>query len=307
MMKLSIVTTLYYSALYIQEFYERITKSAKQITDDYEIIFVNDGSPDNSLEIAIGIHQVDSKVTVVDLSRNFGHHKAMMTGLNHAVGEYVFLIDIDLEEEPELLEDFYTDIVSDNKVDVVYGVQKKRKGGLKERITGEIFYFLYNKLSSVNVPRNLVTVRIMTQKYVKSLLEYKEQEIFIAGIWSHAGYNQRPKSIVKFSSSETTYSIRHKISLLINAVTSFSVVPLRLIFLCGSAITFFSLSYALYIATRKFLWDISIDGWTSLIVSVWFFGGLIVFSIGLIGLYLSKIFIETKKRPYTLVKQLYKQ
>jgi len=306
-MKLSIVTTLYYSASFIKEFYKRISASAQKITDDYEIIIVNDGSPDNSLEIAIDLYKSDPKVTVVDLSRNFGHHKAMMTGLGYAKGEYVFLIDIDLEEEPELLETFYMDIIAEKDVDVIYGVQKKRKGGWIEKITGDLFYFMYNKLTSVSVPKNLITARLMKQKYVKSLLEYEEQEIFLAGIWSHTGYNQKAKYVVKHSYSKTTYSFRKKISTMVNAITSFSVVPLRMIFFLGSAITFFSCLYIVYIISRKLFFNITIDGWTSLMASVWLFGGMIIFFMGVIGIYLSKIFIETKKRPYTLVKKLYKQ
>ena len=100
-MKLSVVTTMYRSAPYIKEFYEKVLKSAQKITDDYEIIFVNDGSPDNSLEVAVNIHNNDPKVKVVDLSRNFGHHKAILAGLSNACGEKLFLLDCDLEESPE--------------------------------------------------------------------------------------------------------------------------------------------------------------------------------------------------------------
>src|SRR6266481_9971297 len=128
-MTLSIVTTLYDSAPYLEQFYLRTCAATEQITRDYEIILVNDGSPDNSLDIAISIHRRDKRVRVIDLSRNFGHHKAMMTGLTHAGGELVFLIDCDLEEEPELLEKFYRELKA-TEADVVFGVQQKRKGGL---------------------------------------------------------------------------------------------------------------------------------------------------------------------------------
>ena len=145
-MKLSIVTTLYYSAPYLQEFYARIKQAAETITDDYEIILVNDGSPDQSLETAVFLYNHDPHVKVIDLSRNFGHHKAAMTGLAHAVGELVFQIDVDLEEEPELLTKFY-EIFEASDADAVYGVQDKRKGGLVERATGWLFYTVFNLLS----------------------------------------------------------------------------------------------------------------------------------------------------------------
>src|SRR6185369_8084865 len=126
-MKLSIVTTLYYSEPFIKEFYNRITAEAKKITDSYEIIFVNDGSPDPSLAAAIELHKNDTHVKVFDLSRNFGHHKAIMTGLSHAKGDYVFLIDVDLEELPEWLGMFWKDMKNQTEFDVIYGVQDTRK------------------------------------------------------------------------------------------------------------------------------------------------------------------------------------
>src|SRR5256885_14440017 len=149
-MKLSIVTTLYYSAPYLDEFYDRACAAAEKFTRDFEIILVNDGSPDNSLEVALSIYQKDHRVKVIDLSRNFGHHKAMMTGLAHASGELVFLIDCDLEEEPELLERFHRELIASG-ADVVYGVQQKRKGDLFERVSGTLFFKLFNALSSQSI------------------------------------------------------------------------------------------------------------------------------------------------------------
>jgi putative glycosyltransferase len=142
-MRLSIVTTLYYSAPYIEEFYERICKAARKITDDIEVIFVNDGSPDNAFQKAISLCEKDKIAKVIDLSRNYGHHKAIMTGLAHADGDLVFLIDCDLEEKPEYLETFYREMVSSG-ADVVYGIQEIRKGGVREKITGAVYWKLFN-------------------------------------------------------------------------------------------------------------------------------------------------------------------
>ena len=160
-MKLSIVTTLCYSPDYVNEFYERVSKEAKKITDDYEIIFVDDGSSDDSLQKAVALYEKDIKVKVIELSRNFGHHKAIMTGLSYAQGDFVFLIDSDLEEEPELLGKFWAEMQKDDTVDVVYGVQKKRKGGWFERWSGEIYYKIVNKLGNMTIPKNIITARLM--------------------------------------------------------------------------------------------------------------------------------------------------
>src|SRR4051812_38723578 len=165
-MRLSIVTTLYRSAAHLAEFHRRITAAALQVTDDYELIFVNDGSPDDSQAVAVELSKSDPKLSVVELSRNFGHHKAIMTGLQRARGEWVFLIDCDLEEEPELLLPFWKE-AEDKASDVVFGVQRHRKGGWFERLSGAIFYWLINRLSTYPVPPNLVTVRLMRQSYVR--------------------------------------------------------------------------------------------------------------------------------------------
>src|SRR5437867_10050864 len=140
-MKLSIVTTLYQSADHIQEFHQRASRAAAGITDDYELVLVDDGSPDRSLEVALALARVDPHVKVVELSRNFGHHKAMMTGLRLASGEFIFLIDVDLEEEPEWLSAFWHRLTA-GEVYVVYGYQASRKGRLVERIGGALHWWV---------------------------------------------------------------------------------------------------------------------------------------------------------------------
>src|SRR5262245_28298174 len=138
-MQLSIVSTMYCSAFYLPEFYERVSASARALTDDYELVFVNDGSPDESLAIATTLCRADRHVKVVDLSRNFGHHPAIMTGLAHTTGNWVFLIDCDLEESPELLKEFHKAQVS-SYADVIFGVQDRRRGGVFDRLWGALFY-----------------------------------------------------------------------------------------------------------------------------------------------------------------------
>jgi len=304
-MKLSIVATLYQSAEYIVEFHQRTSSVATQFAgNDYEIIFVNDGSPDNSLEIAVSLTQKDEHVIVVDLSRNFGHHKAMMTGLSHAKGEYVFLIDSDLEEEPEWLILFAAQM-NDEKCDVVYGVQNIRKGNFFERWSGEYFYRLLNFLSGMEMPKNSVTARLMCSRYVEALLLYGEREVFIDGLWYLTGFNQNPQAVIKHSSSKTSYTVYKKASLFVNAITSFSNVPLIGIFYFGLVITSVALIYILYIIINSLFISNILSGWTSLIASIWILCGIIISFIGIIGIYLSKIFIETKNRPYTIIKNIY--
>ena len=306
-MDLSIVTTMYYSFPYIQEFYDRICAVAKKITEDYEIILVNDGSPDDSLDIAVALYEKDPKVRVIDLSRNFGHHKAMMTGLMHAKGELVFLIDCDLEEKPELLEGFYAEHKKNDDVDVVYGVQKARKGGFVEKISGNIFFWMFNLFSSYPVPANLVTARLMSKRYVDSLVQHKDREVFMAGLWAITGFKQVPLMVTKHDKGNSSYNLKRKIALLVNSITSFSNKPLLFIFYLGSMILFISSMAALYLIIRKVFFGAILAGWPSLMVTIWLLGGLTIFCVGVIGIYLSRVFMETKERPYTLIRQIYER
>lgn len=305
-MKISIVTTLYKSASFINEFHQRITETVKKITEDYEIILVNDGSPDNSLEVALKLFESDKKVKIINLSRNFGHHKAIMTGLKYSKGEYIFLLDIDLEEPPELLEDFYNELKKDENTDVVFGVQEKRKGKIFEKISGGLFYKVFNMISDFKIANNVLTIRILKKKYVKSLIKCKEKNLFLAGLFEYIGFNQKKFVVKKLSRDTTSYTLRKKIKLLINAITSFSSKPLEIFFYLGFFISGLSFVYGLYLIFMKLFFSKSLEGWTSLMVSVWFLSGTILLSLGIIGIYLSKIFDEVKNRPRSLVKNIYK-
>lgn len=302
-MKLSVVTTLYNSSKYVEEFYTRISNEAKKITQDYEIIFVDDGSPDDSLQKAVLLHEKDSKVIVIELSRNFGHHKAIMTGLSHAKGDFVFLIDSDLEEEPELLGKFWKELHTEKELDVVYGVQESRKGGWFEKFSGDMFYKVFNFFSGIKIPKNFLTVRLMTKFYVSNLVSFQEKEIVFSILTVLTGFKTKELVIKKFSHSPTTYSIFSKIKLLFKIITASSSKPLWLAFTFGLLITLSSLFYIFYLVYRKIFFDVGIDGWTSVMVSISFFGGLIIFFLGIIGIYLAEIFIEVKNRPLVIVKK----
>jgi putative glycosyltransferase len=304
-MRLSIVAALYQSSSHITEFHQRASAVAKQfVGEDYEIILVNDGSSDNSLDIAVKLTESDRRVVVVDLSRNFGHHKAMMVGLEHSCGEKVFLIDCDLEEEPEWLISFSEQMAAE-KSDVVYGVQKERKGGWFERWSGHLFYPIFNWLSNIDHPKNIVTARLMTRRYVDALLTHKERELVISCLWVITGFKQSARTVKKHMTSSTTYGFFKKISHLVNAVTSFSEAPLKMIFVCGTFVFFLAITYASTLVVQHFFLSQPVDGWTSLMVSVWVLGGMIISFVGVIGIYLAKIFSETKQRPYVIIREIY--
>lgn len=303
-MELSIVTTLYRSAPYLDEFHARVSSEAKRLAKNYEIILVNDGCPGDSLATALRLQAADPHVVVVDLSRNFGHHKAVMAGLAQATGAHVFLIDCDLEEPPESLGAFAARF-GKGDCDVVYGVQSNRKGGWFERSSGCLFYSLFNFLTDLDMPRNILTSRLMSRRYVDALLSHEERELFLAGLWHIVGFEQVPSEVVKSSKGESTYTFRKKVALLVNSVTSFSDKPLIYIFYVGSLISLVSAASAVYLVYRRLVHDDILTGWTSLMISVWLLGGLVILFLGVIGIYLSKVFVETKRRP-TLVRHVYR-
>lgn len=304
-MRLSIVTTLYRSAATIEEFYRRVIAAAAAITDNVELVFVNDGSPDNSLELVLALHRADARVVIVDLARNFGHHKAMMTGLAHARGDLVFLIDSDLEEEPELLARFYQRLMQGD-CDVVFGVQQQRRGGLVDRLTGEAFFSLVDLLSDEALPRNVVTARLMTRDYVRALVRHRDREFLIAHLWQISGFRQAPITIDKLSRSPTTYSLRKRIEMAVKHVTTSSTKLLHITLYIGVTIFGLSIVAIMYYVVRYLLSGIGVDGFTSLIVSIWFFGGLTTLILGVLGIYIANILSETKRRPYTVVRRVHR-
>lgn len=304
-MKLSIVTTLYRSGPYVEEFHRRSSEAAQRITDDYEIVMVDDGSPDNSLEIACTIARNDPHVRVVELSRNFGHHKAMMAGLDHARGELCFLIDSDLEEDPALLSAFMEKMQLTD-CDVVYGFQETRKGGILESTGGKIAWYWINKLYSIDIPINHCTVRLMRREYVDALLLHRESNTIIGGLWVITGFRQVGTPIVKGHRQESSYSLLLRIAAFLGGITSFSTVPLNLMVIFGMTVSFVSFAFGIFVILQK-LFRNSAAGWSSLIVSIWFIGGVIVFCLGVIGIYVSRIFIETKNRPYVIVRRIHQR
>jgi putative glycosyltransferase len=302
--RVSVVTSMFRSSLFLEEFYARMVKAISAISSAYEIVFVNDGSPDDSLAVALRLRERDPRVRIVDLSRNFGHYRALMTGLAQARGELVFLLDCDLEEEPEWLLRFH-EMLRRTGADVIYGVQAARKGGLVERVSGNVFYTLLNRMLTDPIPRNVLTVRLMTRRYVRALIQHQDREICLAALWVITGFDQRPLEVVKGSRPGTSYSLRARASALVNAVTSFSNRPLIYIFYMGAAVVTMSLLGALVLVIRALTGGIGVAGYASLIISIWFLGGLTLFSVGIVGVYLAKVFTETKNRPYTVIRAEY--
>ena len=303
---LSIVTTLYKSEPYVEAFCRRAAAAAQALGKTYEIILVNDGSPDRSVDAALAMRHENPHVVVVDLSRNFGHHKAIMTGLGHARGELVFLLDSDLEEEPEWLDRFHREL-QQHRADVVYGVQESRKGSVFERVTGAIFYATFNAMLDQPLPRNVVTARLMTRRYVQELVRHRDREVCLAALWVTTGFVQVGLPVKKKSrDTAPAYRVGDRLAVMVNAITSFSNKPLVYVFYLGLLVMGGAAAAGVVLIWHVMFRGVAVAGWPSLIVSVWFLGGLTLFCLGVIGMYLSKVFMETKDRPYTVVRAVHR-
>lgn len=307
--KLSIVATLYKSSLFLEEFCQRIVAAAQQeVGNDYEVILVNDGSPDTSMQLALELKTRHPSIKVVDLSRNFGHHAAIVAGLELSVGERILLMDCDLEEQPEWLH-LFSEKMNESGADVVYGVQQQRTASPASNFFGELFWSALNFMSSVRIPHNPMTCRLMTRRYVDALLTVQDRVLYLAGTFAWAGFTQTAIPLIKtprITLQKSSYSLSRKLIQVADSFASFSVGPLMVLFLTGLLIWVGSVVFALGILIEKILFPETIlSGFTSIMISIWFLGGTIILGTGVIGLYIAKIFQEAKRRPLYIVRKIY--
>lgn len=305
-MKISLVTPLYRSAPYIEELHRRSCAAiAATGASTHEFVFVNDASPDDSLAIAKSIATRDPGTLVIDLSRNFGQHRAIMTGLAHATGDYVFVMDSDLEEEPEWITSFYARM-HETPCDVVYGVRTNMKRGWLYTAGRSLFHWTLDRLSGVQFPANITTARIMSRRYLDALLQFKEREIFLGGLWHVTGFTQLAVPVIKEDRSETTYTMSRIFALAINAVTGFSTRPLIGISILGLSVSAIGLGFLAWVIAKKLFFGVSIEGWASVMAAVLVIGSLQLLVLGIIAIYLAKIFIEVKQRPITVIRDIFR-
>jgi putative glycosyltransferase len=305
-MKISVATPLYRSAPYVEELCARLKKTIAKIgADQYEIILVNDASPDDDLSVAKRVADADPHVSVIDLSRNFGQHSALMTGVRHADGDLVFILDSDLEEDPEWMALFHAEMIRTG-CDVVFGINTAVKGNASYRAGRRLFYVALKMLSGVQFPQNVVTGRLMTRRYVDALLEFGEREMFLAGIWHMVGFSQLPVAVQKHKSSATTYTFWRLVNLFVNGVTSFSTRPLIAVSVAGLIFSLIALLFTGWVVLRQVIYGVAAEGWASVMAGVLIVGGATMFFNGLIAIYVAKIFVEVKNRPMTTIREIYK-
>ncbi len=246
------------------------------------------------------------QLVVIDLSRNFGHHHAVQAGLRFARGKQVFLIDCDLEVRPGTLRTFITK-QRETAAAVVYGYQEARKGGWFEKISGAIFWKGINALSDVKIPENVLTERIMSRRYVDALLQLGDYNLFLGGMMSWTGFFQIGIPVAKGQrEGRSSYTLRRRLQLMVNAISSFSSKPLTWLFNIGVLITVISFSYVVYLVFRKIAFGDALLGFTSLMGLVAMSLGITTTALGLVGIYLGKVFNQVQNRPTFIVKEVHR-
>lgn len=304
--ELSIVTTLYRSAPYLEQFLDACHHAATATgVGSYEIVCVDDGSPDASVELLKRLRMQYPSLRIVELSRNFGHHQAMIAGMQQARGAFVYITDCDLEVDPSFLVSLW-DKRRQQQADVVFGYQETRKGGTVERGGGSLFWRLFNAMSDTRVQENMVTERLMTRRYVDALLSLGDRNIFLGGMMVWAGYTQIGVPVAKSQrKGASTYTFAKRMRLLVQAVTSFSARPLYASLWVGAVALAFSVAHASYIVANKLLHPAStLAGFPSIIAILTGMFGVIMVSLGVIGIYVARIFVQTQGRPIYIIKNI---
>jgi len=300
----SIVIPVYNEESNIEYLYDSIKRELTGL--HYELIYVDDGSSDNSSKLIKDIVVKDKEATAIILSRNFGHQAALKAGIDVTKGEFVITMDGDGQNPPSLIHEMIE--LYNQGYDIISARRKfeKNKHYIK-RLSSKLFYFIFNKLSEIKIPKYSSDFRLMSRKSIDAYLELSENIRFNRGLSAWIGFNQTSIEFIpnKRHQGESKFSSKQLFSLGIDAITSFSSMPLRLSFLFGLIVSFFGVVYGIY-AIVMYFQDNVVKGWTSLIVLVLIIGGIQLISIGLVGEYLAKIFYETKKRPIYIVKEIIK-
>lgn len=299
---LSIIIPIYNEEQIIPELHRRLTNAAKEITEDYELIFINDGSRDNSLNELKMVAQQDSKSFFINFSRNFGHQIAVTAGIDHCKGEAIAIIDGDLQDPPELIPEMYRK--HKEGYEVVYARRETREGeSFFKKFTAKMFYRTLRNLTSVDIPLDTGDFRLIDRRIVDVLKQMPEQNKFLRGQIAWLGFRQTAvyfnRDKRKFGKSG--YPLSKMLKFAMDGITSFSDKPLEFVTRLGFIISGLSFLVILYAVFSHFLLKETITGWTSLIISSMFIGGVQLISIGIIGEYISRINKNVLQRPLYII------
>ena len=311
---ISVIIPSYNEEENIKELYERIIKVLDEINiNDYEIIFIENGSSDKSLDLLKNINSLNNKVKIVSFSRNFGYQNAILAGLEYCKKDHACILDGDLQDPPEIIKDLV--LKADDGFDVVYGVRKKREATFFKKIGYKLFYFVYQKLSEISVPKEVGEFCLLNRKVINHLIKLREKNLFIRGLRSWVGFNQTgiEYNRMERNKGNPKFSLYASFILGLDGIISFTLIPLRIALILGLIFFIISIIYILFVFVTKLLvifgykiplWLIMPKGLTIMNLIMVTFLSLIILILGIIGEYIGKIYTEVKDRPRYIVKEL---
>jgi len=303
--KISILIPAYNEEEVLTPLYERLVKLAGETSHyDFEFLFVNDGSRDNTLEIIKKYGASDDRIAYVNLSRNFGKEIAMIAGLDHVSGDATVIIDADLQDPPELIPKMIS--FWEEGYDDVYARRRNREGeSWLKKFTSENYYRFLQKSTSIPIQRDTGDFRLLSQRCVQALRQFRESQRNSKGMFSWIGYKKKEILYDRDprAAGETKWNYLKLINLAIDGITSFTIAPLRIASVLGVLVSFAAFVYILYLVIRTIFHGSDLAGYPSMMAVILFLGGIQLLSLGIIGEYIGRIFNETKQRPLYLVEE----
>jgi len=301
---ISVVIPAYKCENCISELYDQLLKTLEKLCNSYEIIFVNDASPEKDWEIIRGLAEKDKKVRGINFSRNFGQHSAITAGIDESHGEWTVVMDCDLQDRPEEIEKLYSK--AKEGYDIVYARRAERKDGFLKKLTSRLFYAALSYLTDTKQDETVANFGIYSRKAVQAVQSLKDNLRYFPVRIRWIGFSSASVDVEHRPNSErkSSYSFRKLLSLALDVMLATSNKPLKLVVELGMMISAGSFAFAVYLLIRALSGDYLIAGWPSLIVSIWFLSGIIILILGIIGLYVGKTFDETKKKPLYIIKEI---
>lgn len=300
----SIIVPVYNEELVLNECYKRLKNVLDTTKEFYEIIFINDGSVDSTLEKAIALTRIDPKIKIINFSRNFGHQLAITAGMDNAMGNAIIIIDADLQDPPEII----LDMIKKWKegYEVVYGKRIKRKGeGLFKKLSAKIFYRALKSMTTVDIPVDTGDFRLIDRKVCNALRQLPERNRYVRGLVSWVGFKQ---CAVEYNRDErfagnTKYPLKKMLKFASDGITAFSYKPLKLATYIGVGVSGLSFILIISVIYQKLFTSRTIQGWASLAALALFFNGVVLIMLGIIGEYIGRIFDEVKGRPQYIISE----
>lgn len=302
--EISIVIPVFGGKESLYQLYQRLNESLSVITTSFEIIMINDASPDNAWQVISNLAEKDNRVKGINLSRNFGQHYAITAGLDYAQGDWVVVMDCDLQDQPEEIIHLYNK--AQEGFDLVLASRKNRKDSFLKRLGSKLFYQLLSYLTDTEQDGSIANFGIYHRKVIHAVLSMGDEIKYFPVMVRWVGFKCRVLNIkhARRHEGKSSYTLQGLMKLAISIMISFSDKPLTLMVKLGGSISIISFLYSVYVFFNVFFNGVFVSGWASIMISIWFLGGLIIMLLGVSGIYIGKIFDQTKSRPAYIIKEM---